>query len=916
MPTDPTATSIAPPAPPASVAVPTYQDYARHLAEQNGVPWEIADTVLNMESGGQHTLPDGSLKYATALPNDPDRPVGFGQLRPSTAKGYGYDATDPGQNLEALMRYLHEGAVASGGDPRATFAYYHGGPNLKQHGPLTAAYAEKAMQLMATRAQAAQQAAQQGSQGTTAAPVTGTPQGQPQPRRGGFHVPTQAENEAATRGDPGAGGETGASSPGVFRKFAGELTMLDPRPPLKALDVVQQALGHAVAHPSEPWQQLTDYTTGLYHAAGQSVAAGDPEALYAQVPGWASSIGLAIAHGLGEADPAVYQKMMDAYSRGTPEGYLQAALEAKNWLLSTGLTGTGGRRLSAAEEYARQGDVPRAAGATTDAALALLPTAQLTLGKLGLAAPTVKIPRLFKSTLPPEKQAAVDLLQTHGIPVDLGTATGGTYTKRLINWFENSPLGGLVRNRVVAERAQGLEDLAGKLGSRVQLATSDRITAGEHINARLKEVVDDAWKGTAQAYSAVDRLLRDPKYLQQVQTGTKQVATGILDAQGNPIMRTQPIFESIQFPIDMRPVKGALRQIYDDTKSLMPIGKKNLSEGYTALSNIMEGPDFVPALSAEKNLGALKGAADVEEGSLRNAGQGLAARTVAETQDAIDAAIRQTAGPSAQQALANARRFNAEKWRLEGVRKTFFGTKGEGGYSFDLATRPDDNALQRLLLLKNAAPDLMPEIGRAYLDNLVRESTRRGGWERAAAMANHWEQLGDRTKQLLFGSHAKDLDSFFLGSRMLAENQNPSGSFSGLAVASSFRRPLTAAGGLLLAKEGAIPAAIVAGLDVLGEGGFAKLLNSPEGVRLLTKGMTIRSNTLAARAWLGEATQLVARSLEQDAAPVKPGTTVTLKKPADQTAAQVAPPPAPPGSSMPPPRPGPFSVTPSGRFGP
>lgn len=59
----------------------------------------------------------------------PNRAIGYMQLMPRTAKGLGYDAKDPEQNIQAGVKYLAIQLKRFDGNERKALAAYNAGPN-------------------------------------------------------------------------------------------------------------------------------------------------------------------------------------------------------------------------------------------------------------------------------------------------------------------------------------------------------------------------------------------------------------------------------------------------------------------------------------------------------------------------------------------------------------------------------------------------------------------------------------------------------------------------------------------------------------------------------------------------------------------------------------------------------------------
>ena len=125
------------------------------------------------------------------------------------------------------------------------------------------------------------------------------------------------------------------------------------------------------------------------------------------------------------------------------------------------------------------------------------------------------------------------------------------------------------------------------------------------------------------------------------------------------------------------------------------------------------------------------------------------------------------------------------------------------------------------------APAELPKIGRAYLDSLLDQATSEGGFGHGAKLLASWQKLGPETKALLFKdpAYVRDLDNFFLLSKKLAANPNPSG------TASTVMR--VTEGGLLFTNP------LTFAATEIGAAGLSSLLHSSRGVRLLTQGLRL-----------------------------------------------------------------------------
>ena len=300
--------------------------------------------------------------------------------------------------------------------------------------------------------------------------------------------------------------------------------------------------------------------------------------------------------------------------------------------------------------------------------------------------------------------------------------------------------------------------------------------------------------------------------------------TGPSLPQGAAILGTT---EDVALPVDLRPAKKSLQPIYDRLQresQLIPLmGDK--ARGFVALDRLMNGPDFAPVSVVDSGLSDLKamsrGAAMPE---LRSQGQGLAAAAVKSLEDQVQSAVKR-AGPDAVQALEQGRTAVKTKAAVASVLEDI---KSEPVKAYRSATAPKDTAVEHLRQLQQVAPDVVPQVGRAWLEDALTTATGQGGFEHAAKLDADWRRLGPQTKQLIFGGpeNVKALDQYFLLAKKLAESPNPSGTAKmGTSMAS----------GALIFTHPAVGVPLT-----LGAGALSKILRSPGAVKLLTKGLQLQ----------------------------------------------------------------------------
>jgi hypothetical protein len=422
------------------------------------------------------------------------------------------------------------------------------------------------------------------------------------------------------------------------------------------------------------------------------------------------------------------------------------------------------------------------------------------------------------------ERAAVEFGQSRGIPVDLATASGNPVIRGAQKLAEHTSLAGSFVGRKAGQaQAAALERVGRDLAGQVSKVASVPETAGAAVTSSVERVISKLRTDADVAYDSFRTAAELPKNQATIRIGTKSVDTGVLDASGNPVSRTVPLTKQVAMPVDMRPIKASLQPLYDEMRQWLEPAKRSASAGYTAIESILKGDDFIAAPIAEKGLGGLKSLArEAESADLRNVSQGIAAKTTAKLQSAIDAAATK-AGPDVVKALREGRTAHAAKMEAADVLGQL---RDEPVQVFNQATWARDAGIDRLRAVAKLAPREMANIGRAFIEKLIDTATAEGGFDKARTVHTAWENLGPATKQILFRNPVlvTSLDNFFLLAKKAAENPNPSGSaYVGglLAHGYFFRDPVTA-----IQYE-------------LAGGTLAKMLRSPKVARLLTRGLTV-----------------------------------------------------------------------------
>lgn len=422
-----------------------------------------------------------------------------------------------------------------------------------------------------------------------------------------------------------------------------------------------------------------------------------------------------------------------------------------------------GERLSQAGDQMQAGDVAGGIGATVDAAAPfILPKVASALPERlgGVARPIVE------SRLNPKEAAAVAFGEERGIPLDAATKTGSPTLRAIEKRVANSMGGEGTAERLISQQEHALTRVGGELADEASPKASTPELAGRRVTSAIQREVQSQDAAANTAYDALREIEADPKHTHMVPVKVEGTVNG------SPVKVTQ--MQPMALPVDLRASKAALRPIYEQLIRQYPITQQQSSFGLKALENVVNGPDYAPLSQVDRDLSALKSLArGAEMPELRNMAQGNAAAAV----KALDTAVRETArraGSEATQALKRGRAATIAKYKAADILE---GLRDEPVQVYRQATAPKDSGIVQLRAIARLAPNELPHVARAYLDDLLSTATSEGGFERAAKLQAEWQKLGTETKRLLFpkAGQVQALDHFFLLAKRIGENPNPSG---------------------------------------------------------------------------------------------------------------------------------------------
>lgn len=265
----------------------------------------------------------------------------------------------------------------------------------------------------------------------------------------------------------------------------------------------------------------------------------------------------------------------------------------------------------------------------------------------------------------------------------------------------------------------------------------------------------------------------------------------------------QPVYEQMMRSAQLAPPMGT------QARALTAIDRLMTVQGQHAPLSVVD--DALSDLKA-----ALRTAPD-------QLGRGAGAlRLVVSTLDKQVMAAAEKAGPEAVKALRAGRAATIEKYAYDSLLGRL---SEEPKRAANTLTARADTSVELLRELQKYAPDELPKLGRAYVDELLQTATREGGFQKAQGVYGQWANLGESTKALLFTPEVKqNLDRFFLLAKKMAESPNPSGtSLVGIASGTGAYTVMDPMTGVPM---------------LLGAGALSKLLHSKTGTNLVTRLMS------------------------------------------------------------------------------
>jgi hypothetical protein len=330
------------------------------------------------------------------------------------------------------------------------------------------------------------------------------------------------------------------------------------------------------------------------------------------------------------------------------------------------------------------------------------------------------------------------------------------------------------------------------------LRSSDYVPTRDHVERMIRDTLETGHVNEVSRAAfdvAQRRLASDPA-----------VSKPALPPSAGVTPEPPPV--TMGMPVALKPLQDAMRpdhaRLMAEAQVAPLMGSK--AEAARVLDRLMQAPEWVPVSVADSVLGELKGVSRADVPALRTEGQAIAAKAVQTLSQQVDEIVSQV--PGASEMLTRGRAATVRKFAAADVLKDL---QADPVRTFNALTGPGNTQLDLLEQVQQQAPQLLPQIGRAKLDQLLNLATERGRFQHTDKLYADWQKMGADRKALLFGGpdQVQALDDFFLLAKRIGENPNPSGTAHTLTALNVTGQPITWT--------------------------LAKLLYTPGGVRAISK---------------------------------------------------------------------------------
>jgi len=457
-----------------------------------------------------------------------------------------------------------------------------------------------------------------------------------------------------------------------------------------------------------------------------------------------------------------------------------------------------------------------------------------TLGSLGIG--NVRPGRQFGVDVPPVpflrnrnpvQRDAVEYAARQDIPVDLATASGNRAVRSWQEGMEFTPGGMLVEAVKRPPRVQALRQSAQRLADDVSPTPVSPEAWGTTARDRVTQAREGYTAIADEAYSAFRAATEKSGQLVDI---SKVLASGPM----------QKLWRQLE---KKRAATGGL------------VGRE--LRAYLKISDLRDLPPGLADIDViDDILGDMKAYARTERGPIKV--------VVGALEEQVQAATK-LAGTEAVEALGQGRQAIRDRVRVDAVLDAL---PDEPVKVFNRFVTSGGTNIEGLRDLVKIAPDLAPQLGRAWLERHLDPVLSGGGFEGAQRFSTAYNKLDTNTKKIIFGGaeNVTAMDNFTQLTKQMGTLANPPGTAGQLIGAGAFS---TAAAYIKDSYPG------YALLSLLTPTVLSAVFKSPTAVKALTQGLSMavgpgRGTSAASMAAQASALELVRAAVRESGQPVEP----------------------------------------------
>ena len=449
------------------------------------------------------------------------------------------------------------------------------------------------------------------------------------------------------------------------------------------------------------------------------------------------------------------------------------------------------------------------------------------------SAPVEQVTSTFKPT--PMTNAA-EYANSIGAGVTRGEATGSKMYQAAERAAPYTPgASGVAEDFYNTRNAQLLEQPQGVIKS-LGGGMNDAHGAGAAARDEAMGVIQKHGAEGDAAYQSVrDRI-------EAKQSATKSAQADPVGPEQEPGLgytKKAPVEKAVVAPVEMAPVRKAIKGLYEELRDTLVDTQKASSPGWNRIKQLYEHPDkFRSALDIDRDLSEIKGIVRNDKSQyVKSQSARYAFGAIDALEGQLQKVIVDVGGPEALNELKTGRAAVAKQHIAASALKKVLTENDSPANLMQSVTERGDKNIYALEALQKVAPQGVNEIAATKLTGVLNKIRGEGGNADMAGALAEYNSMGPRTKAAFYGAAAAELDSFFEHAPKLIQNLNKSGTAPMSMGAKTLGLAGAMIGTFLTSPVHAVEGAAAAGAMMTSANLTARWLFKPGNAKLLQNTM-------------------------------------------------------------------------------